>query len=434
MKKKALIITYYWPPSGGAGVQRWLKFAKYLPEYGWEPVIYTPSNPEVPAIDNSLMKDADNIDVIKTPIWEPYTFYKRFTGRKSSEKINAGFIKDKNTNETLENISTFIRGNFFIPDARKFWIKPSVKFLLKYVKDNKIDVIISTGPPHSMHLIALKLKQKTGIKWVADFRDPWTNIDFYKDLKLTKRSDRKHRNLENKVLTNADCVISVGQTLSNELKSIGAKNIYTITNGFDANDIPNIKPQLDREFTILHIGSINRDRDHEIFWNAIKELITKDHKFKQNLRIKFIGKVDVAILNKIDKLMLKDNFSFIEYMSHDKIIAELMKAQLLYLPINNTPNAKGILTGKFFEYLASKRPILAIGLLQSDIAEILNKTKAGKIFGFEDKEGVGEYIYAKFNDFTENKNQILDSGIDEYSRTNLSKKLSDLLNTVVDDK
>jgi glycosyltransferase involved in cell wall biosynthesis len=434
MKKKALIITYYWPPSGGAGVQRWLKFAKYLPEYGWEPVIYTPSNPEVPAIDNSLMKDADNIDVIKTPIWEPYTFYKRFTGRKSSEKINAGFIKDKNTNETLENISTFIRGNFFIPDARKFWIKPSVKFLLKYVKENKIDVIISTGPPHSMHLIALKLKQKTGIKWVADFRDPWTNIDFYKDLKLTKRSDRKHRNLENKVLTNADCVISVGQTLSNELKSIGAKNIYTITNGFDANDIPNIKPQLDREFTILHIGSINRDRDHEIFWNAIKELITKDHKFKQNLRIKFIGKVDVAILNKIDKLMLKDNFSFIEYMSHDKIIAELMKAQLLYLPINNTPNAKGILTGKFFEYLASKRPILAIGLLQSDIAEILNKTKAGKIFGFEDKEGVGEYIYAKFNDFTENKNQILDSGIDEYSRTNLSKKLSDLLNTVVDDK
>ncbi|MEA3317025.1 MAG: glycosyl transferase family 1, partial [Bacteroidota bacterium] len=184
--KKVLIITYYWPPSGGAGVQRWLKFAKFLPKYGWNPIIYTPENGEIPVTDKSLHKDiSKETKVIKRKIWEPYTWYKKFIGQKNNQKINVGFLSENQKPKFTEKISVWIRGNFFIPDARKFWIKPSVKFLKTYLKNNNVDAIISTGPPHSMHLIAMQLQKKLNLPWIADFRDPWTNIDFYEDLLLT---------------------------------------------------------------------------------------------------------------------------------------------------------------------------------------------------------------------------------------------------------
>jgi hypothetical protein len=194
--KKVLVITYYWPPSGGAGVQRWLKFVKYLPSLGWEPIIYTVENGEYPVLDDSLVNDLpSNIKVLKTKIWEPYIFYKRFTGRKKNDKINSGFLNNKKKNKILESISVWIRGNLFIPDARKFWIKPSVNYLNNFIKDNPVDFIISSGPPHSTHLIALGIQKLNKIPWLADFRDPWTNIDFYKDLKLSKWADSKHKKI-----------------------------------------------------------------------------------------------------------------------------------------------------------------------------------------------------------------------------------------------
>src|SRR5687768_9770887 len=175
MSKKVLIITYYWPPSGGSGVQRWLKFVKYLRDYGWEPIVYTPSNPESPVNDDSLAKDIPSgITILKTEIREPYGLYKRFIGRKKDEKISAGFLTEKKKPKFAERIAVWVRGNFFIPDARKWWIKPSISFLSDYLTKNKVDAIVSTGPPHSMHLIAMGVKKKTGIKWLADFRDPWT--------------------------------------------------------------------------------------------------------------------------------------------------------------------------------------------------------------------------------------------------------------------
>jgi hypothetical protein len=191
--RKVLIITYYWPPSGGAGVQRWLKFSKYLRDYDWEPVIYTPENPEAPAIDNSLEKDIPmGIKVIKRPITEPYLAYKRFVGMKLDEKVNAGFLQEKEKPGLLEGIAVWLRGNLFIPDARRFWIRPSAKYLVNYLKAHPVDAIVSTGPPHSMHLIALQVYKKLNIPWLADFRDPWTGIDFYHQLKLTLLADRIH--------------------------------------------------------------------------------------------------------------------------------------------------------------------------------------------------------------------------------------------------
>ena len=262
---KVLIITYYWPPSGGGGVQRWLKFVKYLPEFGWQPVVYTPENPESPAEDHSLLNDIpEQAVIVKKTIWEPYRVYKKFTGKGSDAKINTGFLTEEKSNSLLEKISVFIRGNLFIPDARKFWINPSIRFLKKYLKDHPVDVIISTGPPHSMHLIALGLKKYFPIPWIADFRDPWTHIDFYDQLMLTRSSDRKHKKLEKTVLSKAEKVIAVGKQLGEELVSLGATDLTVLRNGHDIEEHEN--SVMDKKFSILHAGSMNNDRNHPVFW------------------------------------------------------------------------------------------------------------------------------------------------------------------------
>ncbi|MFP4025109.1 MAG: glycosyltransferase [Thiohalospira sp.] len=430
-KKKVLIITYYWPPSGGAGVQRWLKFAKYLPEFGWQPVIYTPENPEAPINDESLSKDIHpEVQVIKKPIWEPYIWYKRFTGKDKNQRINAGFLQEKKSNLFLENISVFIRGNLFIPDARMFWIKPSVKFLIKYLKENHIDVVISTGPPHSMHLIALKLKKGLSVKWIADFRDPWTNIDFYKDLKLTRRSDQKHKRLEQEVLKNADIVVSVSKTWGEEYKNMGAKKVEIITNGFDYDDLPISKPQPYKDYSIIHTGALNKDRNHNIFWKAIKELIQESKEFEEKIKIKFVGKIDTSIYKQINEYNLSRYFEHISQIPHNEIVNMLMKAHVLYLPINNTPNAKGIIPGKIFEYIAAQRPVLVIGRTDGDIGEIINETESGKVYGFNDLEGVKEFLVTNFYKFQAKEYNSLSQDIKKFSRRYLTQKLVNLINAL----
>ncbi|MFZ1686280.1 MAG: glycosyltransferase, partial [Flavobacteriales bacterium] len=233
--KRVLIITYYWPPNGGAGVQRWLKMAKYLPQYGWQPVVYTPSNPEVIVPDTTLERELPpEVEVVKRPITEPYSLYKRLTGRKADEKVHLGFLNEKKKKGWREDVAVWIRGNAFVPDARVWWVRPSVKFLAEYLRAHRVDAIVSTGPPHSMHLIALGLKKRfPDLRWIADWRDPWTTIDFYHQLKLTAWADRKHHRLERTVIRTADLNVAVGWTMAEELKSLGAKRTEVITNGFD---------------------------------------------------------------------------------------------------------------------------------------------------------------------------------------------------------
>ncbi len=202
--KKVLIITYYWPPAGGSGVQRWLKFVKYFRDFGIEPIVYTVENAKYPIIDNTLEKDIpENVEILKQPIWEPNNLFSVF-GKKKSE--SAGFL---NQNPSFfGKVLQYIRANYFIPDARKFWVIPSVTYLKKYLSEYKVDVVITTGPPHSTHLIGLRLKELTGIKWIADFRDPWTEIDYFHQLPLTKKSIRKHQALEENVLKKCRCSFS----------------------------------------------------------------------------------------------------------------------------------------------------------------------------------------------------------------------------------
>jgi len=426
--KKVLIITYYWPPSGGAGVQRWLMFAKYLREYNWEPVIYTPENPEIPEEDNSLLKDVpDNITILKTPIWEPYNFYKRFIGHKKTQKISAGFLSENKKPKLPEKIAIWIRGNLFIPDARKFWIKPSVRFLYEFLKSNKIDAIVSTGPPHSMHLIALQLKKKTNISWLADFRDPWTNIDFYKDLKLTNRADKKHRKLEQKVLSNADKVIVISKTMAEDMKRLHNRHCDVITNGFDTEFKNDVNPAIDKKFSISHIGTLVKTRNPRLLWKVLNILVNENSQFGSDLEIKLVGKVDYSVIESLKQYNLSDFYNKIDYLPHDEVIRIQQQSQVLLLLINNTPNAKMILTGKFFEYLAARRPILCIGPTDGDAAKILFETNSGYISDFDDEETLKKNIISLYSEYKTGKLQSHNKGIERFSRKTLTKELAGLM-------
>lgn len=433
--KRVLIITYYWPPSGGSGVQRWLKMSKYLPEYGWQPVIYTPEEGEYPILDASLEKDvAPEAEIIRRPIVEPYTLYKKFLGIKKSESVKVGFIKENRKKlGWKENFSRWIRGNCFIPDARCWWVKPSVNYLKSYLKAHPVDAIVSTGPPHSMHLIAMKLKEATGIHWIADFRDPWTEIDYYGDLRLTRWADRKHHRLEYEVLTKADKVVTIGWDCAKSLGRLGNRNVCVIPNGFDWE--VDAKPKeilLSQEFTLTHLGIVTPSRNAPQLWAALKELKEEDETFGKNLKISLVGQIDQSVLENLYAVGLKENTEIVPYIPHEQIQQAQGASQVLLLLVNNTPNAKGILTGKIFEYLASGRPILCIGPEDGDAAHILSETKAGVTVSFEDKEKMKEVVKVLYHKYLEKALPFNNSKeIEKYSRKAQAEEYAKLLEKTI---
>lgn len=427
-QKKILIITYYWPPAGGPGVQRWLKFAKYLPEFGWKPIIFTPENPSYPLLDESLLKDIpENIDVVKTKIWEPYQLAEKLN--KSNKKFKAGQFDIGNNQSWKSKLSIWVRGNFFIPDARVFWVKPSVKFLEQYLKENKIEVVVTSGPPHSMHLIGLHLKKKLpNLKWVADFRDPWTEISYYKHLKLTKSSDKKHRQLESDVFKNADITLATSYTDAENFRKNGA-NSFCITNGFDESDSgKSSKPTTQKHnFTLSYIGVLEQLRNPENLWRALDDLINSNSDFAENFSLKFAGRIDDKILHSIENSSLKNHIQNLGYLSHDKAIDEMLTSDILL--ITNFPNesSKGIIPGKIFEYLATGKQIISFGPDQADVSKILEETNAGKHFSYNDSEIIKNFILEKF-ELWKNGNLLENiQNIEQFSRKNLTKKLVEIL-------
>jgi glycosyltransferase involved in cell wall biosynthesis len=433
--KRILIITYYWPPSGGAGVQRWLKFVKYLGKEGYEAAVYTPSNPENPVDDNSLLRDIPTgIKVLQQPIWEPYDLYKRFVGKQKNEKINTGFLSENKKAGLAEKMAVWLRGNLFIPDARKYWIKPSVKFLSSYLEKNPIDAIVSTGPPHSMHLIALALKQKYNIPWLADFRDPWTNIDYYKDLMLTASADRKHHSLEKQVLTTADAVVTIGETMKQEFEKIAGRQVEVITNGFDEDDIIKDAIKLDATFSLAHIGTLVKTRNPRMLWEVLHEMVSVDRSFAADLEIKLVGKVDLSVTDSINEAGLQGYTKKVDYLSHDQVIKIQQQSQLLLLLLNDTPNAKGILTGKFFEYMAAGRPVLCIGPVDGDAAQIIHSTQCGVTIDFNDKASLKNAIENYYMQFKAGSLRVNNENIQLYSRASLTNKLAGLLNKMIKNK
>jgi glycosyltransferase involved in cell wall biosynthesis len=424
--KKVLIITYYWPPSGGSGVQRCLKFAGYLRHFGWEPVVLTVKNPDYPVSDESLLEEIPQMmEVLKVPAWEPYRLYQFLLGGKK-DQTHIGFISGTIRTSLLQQLFIWIRGNFFIPDGRKYWIKPSVTFLSRYVSENQIDCILSSGPPHSAHLIAKKVSRKFNIPWVADFRDPWTGVYYFSQMKLSMRSIRKHQRLEREVLNTANSIVVVGETMKNDFEKITNQRVEVIHNGYDHKDYENLNPLQDEKFSIGYTGMFFRDQNPSELWEALSELIEELPGFKDDLQLKFIGKIDAAVLAGIREVGLSKYLIHKDYVSHDRIPLLQSSMQILLLCINRIENASYILTGKVFEYLGAKRPVLAICPPDSDIARIIHSTGSGTVIPFYQKAALKEALSNYYHQFKSGRLEVNSSGIEEYSRQNLTKKLAKL--------
>ena len=423
--KKALIIAYYWPPAGGPGVQRWLKFVKYLPNFNVEPIVYVPENPNYPIIDETLLDEIpNNITILRQPIKEPYKLA-GFLSKKESKRISKGIIHQPKRQSLVEKLLLYIRGNFFIPDARKNWVKPSVEYLSKYIQENNIETIITTGPPHSLHLIGMQLKQKLGVKWLADFRDPWTTIGYHNQLKLSKKSATKHKQLEKEVLLNADEIITTSFTTSKEFQSIVNKHVITITNGYD--DQKKSSVELDKKFTCSHIGSLLSQRNPEVLWKVFQELINENEDFKNNFQLNLIGVVSEDVLNSIYKHQLKEYVNLIGYVSHQDAVSYQKQSQVLLLIEIDSKDTKCIIPGKLFEYMVSERPIIAIGPKGADVETIIKQTNTGNYFTYNDYESLKNLFLNHFKAFKDGNLHTQPIGLQKYHRKQLTKQLSELI-------
>ena len=415
---KALIITYYWPPAGGSGVQRWLKFVKYLQDFGIEPIVYTVDNAHYPKKDDSLISEIPkNITILKNPIFEPTDVF--FWKQK-------GVKKEDVANSTNNGLLSFVRGNFFIPDPKIFWVKSSVKFLQKYVNEHPMDVIISTGPPHSMHLIAQKISKKNNIKWIADFRDPWTDLYYNNEFKQLTFAKEKNRKLEKSVLKQADCILTVSNSLKKDFLKT-AKNVFVITNGFDSEVLLDQQVVLDSKFTISYIGLLPKQSNPVVFFKVLKKLCDANQEFKNDVQLLFVGDISSEVRNEIQKNNLTDITEVKGYVSHSEAIEYQKKAQVLLLLIPNIPKSAGILTGKLFEYLTAKRPILALGPENGDLAEILQSTNAGVVIDHQNEAKLSIEISRLYQQFKEGKLSVNSNNLAQFHRKNLTQQLASII-------
>lgn len=424
--KKILIITYYWPPAGGPGVQRWLKFVKYLPDFGWKPTVFIPENPSYPIVDETLKSDvSEDLEIIRNKIWEPYRIAEFFG--KENKKFKAGQF-DVGANQSWKSkLSVWVRGNFFIPDARVFWVKPSVKVLKKYLAENQFDAVVTTGPPHSVHLIGLKLKREfPNVKWIADFRDPWTEISYYKHLKLTKTADSKHRNLEQQVFKNADITLATSFADAENFRRRGA-NAFCITNGFDTVEIA--PREKNSRFTISYVGVLEQLRNPEILWNVLNEILAENKDFEGDFVLKSVGRIDDKILEKIEHSALKNSLCNLGYLSHSEANREMRSSDLLLITNFPDETSKGIIPGKIFEYLATGNQILSFGPNDSDVKTILEETNAGRHFTYDDSDALKKFIIQQYLAWKSGNLQQETRNIERFSRKNLTKRLTEILET-----
>ena len=436
--KRVLIITYYWPPTGGSGVQRWVKFAKYLPSEGWQPVIYTPENPEQLAVDHSLEAEIpEDTEIIKTHVTEPYELYKRFLKRSghSKEAVEVNPVNAQNKS-LAQKAAMWIRGNLFRPDPRCLWIRPSVRFLKKYLEEHPVDLIVSTGPPQSMHLIGRRLAEETGLPWIADFRDPWTKIFYFKHLAMTKATERWHHRMEKKVLDDATAVVAVSPLVQQEFQAMTQTPVELITNGYDECDFPDERNTAaaggpDKDFTVTHTGLFAADGNPTVLWEVLAEKCADDADFRSKLKIKLIGKTDEQIIKAIDNAGLKENLTDLGYQPHNIAVEEQRQASLLILPLRKEPEYRAVLPGKLFEYLASCRPIFGIGQTDGAMSMILNQTKIGVVLDWNDKEGIRNHIDNCWTRHLEGRLETDSADISGFTRRSLTRQMAKLFDRSV---
>ncbi|MGB0450740.1 MAG: glycosyl transferase family 1 [Flavobacteriaceae bacterium] len=431
--KKVLIVTYYWPPAGGPGVQRWLKFANYLPEFGISPVVYVPKDPNYPILDKQLMAEVSpEVQVIRRKIVEPTRWLRKLSpGRTQS--LSRGMVNTKNPG-LIERLMMWVRGHVFIPDPRVFWVRPSVDYLKKYLsKHPQIDTVITTGPPHSVHLIGHQLQQSTAIKWVADFRDPWTEIYYHKSMNLTPWAQKKHLKLERIVLESADLILATSATTAASFSARTKRPVALITNGFDKSDFKHLSNgtpnETSNKFRITHVGTLMEARNPRALWLALESLLAQTE-MAETLEIVLVGPVAQGVLDDLRELGLDKYLVLEPYMAHEQAISVMAQAELLVLAVRDESNAHHIVPGKIFEYLTLEAPIIAIGPPKSAVASMLNDTQAGALFDHGDHIGVNAFISQVYANFKRSESKTPRLNTSQFERRALTAKLAEIIKNI----
>lgn len=434
--KKVLIISYYWPPSGGIGVLRCLKIVKYLREFGWEPIVFAPKNADYPYLDENNSKDIPkDITVIRFPILEPFKLFKFITNRKNIPLNNIVHVRDKQS--VFDKLGIWIRGNFFIPDARCLWINPSVKFLSTYLKDHQIDAIFTDGPPHTNTVIGTRLAKKLGIPYLADFQDPWTQVDYYKYFKIGKRADKIHKELEQETFRTASKITVASPSWKSDLETIGAKNVDVLYYGYDEDDFKNIETKPDENFTLCHAGLLGFDRNPDNLFQVISELVDENDLFKRFVRIKILGQIDFKVLETLKTYNLEEFTINLGTVKRQNALQEISNSWMLFLPLNKADNVNGRIPGKLFEYIRSRRPIISIGPDTTDVSNLIHTYKLGINVNWDDKIRLKEFILSYFNDFYAKKiffNESINVDFTTFSNYNQTKKLAEFLDKMIINK
>lgn len=433
MQRRVLIISYYFPPSGGSGVQRSLKFVKYLRSYGWEPVVLTvdPAYAAYPDLDEAMLAEVpEAIDCFRTKSWDPYRLFGRLKGQTKSESVSVGFLSDRPPS-VVDKAARWIRANLFLPDARVGWNRYAKKEAALLLEEGEIDVVLTTGPPHSTHLIGQWLRRRYNIPWVADFRDPWMEIDFIDKLPMLKTVRSRNHDMEQAVMDEADRLITISPSMQCAFQKKTQTPCIPVLNGFDEADFDAAESLKEDAFVISHIGNMNADRNPEVLWHVLQLCINKGMLSK--LKIRLVGNVDQSIFFSLEKAGLSSVVEKIAYLPHLEAVSHAMASAVLLLPINNVPSAKGIVTGKLFEYLATRNPILGVGPPDGEAGRILAETGAGKMIDYTDENEIETFVTDAYRAWESGESfmAVKPESIERYSRKFQTGILADVLAELV---
>ncbi len=431
--RKALIITYYWPPSGGSGVQRWMYFAKYLKAFEIDPIVITvdEKNASYRHLDNSFNEKVSDVEVHKTNTREPLKLYSRLISGNAKSAIPIGFSGESKPS-VFQKISRAIRGNLFIPDSRVGWVNFAYKKAKEIISKEDISIIITTGPPHSTHLVGLKLKKDFNITWLADFRDPWTDLYYNKFLHRTKYAITKDTKLEQKVLSTANLILTVGPSMRQYLiqkGNIDPNKVHFIYNGYDESDFKNIDYTLDPEyFTISHIGVITPSQPITALLVALKHFFNINHPVSKHLRFRLIGNVSDEIMNEIKTTIPDLAVEYIGYVQKDVATKYMLSSDLLFNSLAEMENSELLISGKLMEYIASNKPIICLGNPNGDAANLLREFEYSEVFDRKSPERIADYLDKIFHNWI-NKIKFIDTNerYRHYSRYETTRELADLI-------
>ena len=415
-------------------MQRFLKFSKYLGEFGWKPLVVTPANGSYPYYDETLLNDIpENLEVFKTKTFEPFRIYNALQFKKGTS-VPVAMIGMKDSKSIFQKASKFIRANWFIPDARRGWNKYALQEGRKVISEHKIDAIITTSPPHSTHLIGLKLKKEFQIPWMTDFRGPWTSIYFNKFLPRTSKTIAKDEELENRVLQNSDYVLVISEGLKKEFEDRN-KNIRVIYNGYDERDVYDGDQTSTEKFSMLYLGNFKPNQNVSALWEVLSELISENGAFSSTFQLTFTGQADSFILAEIKRRGLEKVLSVNEFVPHLEATRQMAHASLLLFVIPKAENNSLIMTGKIFEYLSSRTPMLSIGPVDGDAAKLIKECSRDEMIDYDDRDGIKRQIMHYYNDWKNNDRVAFkhDKGnLHKFSRRSLTQELSETLGKMIE--